>query len=82
MKKRTKAAPGSRQRAALQAIRVFETQQRDWTSADLGQALGISSQQAFALTCVLASKGHLVQTETIVRKRRLMLAPADIAAAA
>ena len=82
MKRSNRAEHGSRQRAAIQAIRAFEAQQRDWTYHDLAAALGVIPQQAYTLIGRLSAKGVLVQTETIVRKRRLMLAPADVAAQA
>lgn len=71
-----RARSGQRQVEAIQAIRGFEKRHIDWDAQQLGEAIGISNQQARALIATLAARGELELAEVTVRRRRLVLTAA------
>lgn len=71
-----RARSGQRQVQAVQAIKAFEKKQVDWDAQQLGEAIGISNQQARALIATLAARGELELAEVTVRRRRLVLTQA------
>lgn len=73
----TKVESGERQRQAMEKIREFEREQRDWDIASLAEAIGISSQQCRTLLAALTVRGELVHGSRTVRKSGLVIASSD-----
>lgn len=76
----SRAGAGQRQAEALEAIKAFEKKSLDWDAKELGEAIGISPQQARALIATLTVRGELELREvTVVRKRLVLTAAAKAA---
>lgn len=71
-----RARAGQRIHEAIAQIKLFEKSKTDWGHQELGDAMGISHQQARALVANLAGRGDLEYGDVVVRKRALVLTAA------